>query len=321
MLLVVAALVAYWALVWRGVESTNDAFVDGHMVFLSARVGGQVVAVLVEENQHVHAGDPLVRLDPVDFETRVARAVADLDAAKNRMTASQAAADAAAAKVHAVEVRLHHAELELGRDRDLTVSGAGSRSSFDAAVAERDAATAELHAAQEAERAERAVLGNDAPVRQAEAMLREAQLALEHAVVTAPFDGVVGKRGVEVGANVSPGQALLALAEKAPSWIIANFKETQIEKMHPGDVATITIDAFPREVLHGHVESLAPATGAKYALLPPDNASGNFTKVVQRVPVRIALDRIDGTSAFPALGDGRPWLPVGLSVDVRVRVR
>jgi membrane fusion protein, multidrug efflux system len=319
-LLVATALIAYWALVWRGVERTNDAFVDGHLVFLSARIGGQVAAVLVEENQHVRTGDPLVRLDPADFETHVARARADLDAAKNRMAEAGAAAEGAVAKIHAVEARLHHAEQELARDHDLTASGAGSRSTLDAAVAERDAATAELHAAQDQERAERAALGSEAPVRQAEAMLREAELALEHTVVSAPFDGVVGKRSVEVGATVAPGQALIALAEEAPSWVVANFKETQIEEMHPGNTASVTVDAFPGEVLRGHVESLAPATGAKYALLPPDNASGNFTKVVQRVPVRIALDAIDGSSIFPLVGDRRPWLPVGLSVDVSVRV-
>ncbi len=320
-LLIGVALLAYWALVLRGVETTNDAFVDGHLVFLSARVGGQVAAVLVEENQHVKAGDALVRLDPADFEARVARARADLDAARNRMAETGAAADAAASKVRAVEVRLHHAELELGRDHDLTSTGAGSRSSLDASVAERDAAAAELRAAQEQERAARATLGSEAPVRQAEAMLREAELDLEHAVVTAPFDGVVGKRSVEVGANVAPGQALLALAEASASWIVANFKETQIQEMHQGDAAAIYVDAFPGEVLHGHVESLAPATGAKYALLPPDNATGNFTKIVQRVPVRIALDPIAGASAFPLLADRRPWLPVGLSVDASVRVR
>jgi membrane fusion protein (multidrug efflux system) len=319
--LVVAATVAYWAIALRGIESTNDAFVDGHLVFLSARVGGQVAQVLVEENQHVHAGDALVRLDPADFETHVARARADLDAAKNRMVETRSGADAAAARVRAVEARLRHAEQELVRDRELAVGGAGSRSALDAAQADRDSMAAELHAAEEQERAERAALGNEAPVKQAEAMLREAELALTHAVVTAPFDGVVGKRNVEVGANVSLGQALLALAEDAPSWVVANFKETQIERMHAGDAATVYVDAFPGEVLHGHIESLAPATGAKYALLPPDNASGNFTKVVQRVPVRIAFDPISGQSTFPLVADRRPWLPVGLSVDVRVRIR
>ena len=307
----IAATVAYWALVLRGFERTNDAFVEGHLVFLSPRVGGQVAEVLVQENQRVRAGDVLVRLDPADFEVRVARARADLDGAHNRMAQTHAASDAAAAQVAAVEVKLRHAEQEYGRTHELFANGVASRTALDSAVAARDGAAAELHAAREQERAERAALGNEAPVRQAEAMLREAELALSHAVIVAPFDGVIGRKSVEVGANVAPGQPLVAVAEDAANWVTANFKETQIEQMNAGDAAEIRVDAFPDAIFRGHVESISPATGAKYALLPPDNATGNFTKVVQRVPVRIALD--------PANAD-LAKLSVGLSVDVRVRV-
>ena len=310
--LAIAATVAYWALVLRGFEHTNDAFVEGHLVFLSPRVGGQVAEVLVEENQHVVRGETLVRLDPADFEVRVARARADLDAAHNRIAQTRASADAAAAQVAAVEAKLRHAEQELGRAQKLFANGVASRTALDTAVAAHDGAAAELHAAHEQERAERAALGNDAPVRQAEAMLREAELALAHTVVTAPFDGVVGRKNAEVGANVAPGQPLVAVAEDAANWVTANFKETQIESMNAGDRAEIRVDAFPDAVFHGRVESISPATGAKYALLPPENATGNFTKVVQRVPVRIALDAAD---------DDLSKLSVGLSVDVRVRVR
>ena len=112
--------------------------------------------------------------------------------------------------------------------------------------------------------------------------------------MTAPFDGVVGRRSAEVGATVSPGQPLVALLENGASWVTANFKETQISEMDAGDRVEVRVDAFPGAVFRGHVESLSPATGARYALLPPDNATGNFTKVVQRVPVRIALDTVDG---------------------------
>jgi membrane fusion protein (multidrug efflux system) len=301
---------AAWLLGLRGVETTDDAFVEGHLVFLSPRVGGHVVEVAVDENQHVVAGQPLVRLDPTDFAVRVARARADLDAARNRLGQSRAAADAAAAQAEAAGVRLRHSERELARVQGLIAAGAASRTALDAATAARDAASAELDAARERERAERAALGNDAPVRQAEAALREAELALEHAVVTAPFAGTIGKRSVELGANVSPGQPLLALASDDEAWVTANFKETQIQAMRPGDPVEIHVDAFPDRAYRGRVESLAPATGAKYALLPPDNATGNFTKVVQRVPVRIALER----------DDEAPRLPVGLSVHVRVRV-
>lgn len=310
----IAAAAGYWALVLRGIESTNDAFVEGHLVFVSPRVGGQVVEVFVEENQRVAAGEPLVRLDDADYEARVARARADLDVARNRTAQSRAAAEAAAAQVAAADVKLRHAEQELARAQSLFESGIASRTALDAAVASRDGAAADLGAAQEQERAERAALGNDAPIRQAEAVLREVELALSHTVVVAPFAGVVGKRSVEIGANVAAGQPLVAIAEDADPWVTANFKETQIQEMGPGDPAELRVDAFPGEVFRGHVESVAPATGARYALLPPDNATGNFTKVVQRVPVRIALDP-------PAEGGDARRLPVGLSVDVRVRVR
>jgi membrane fusion protein (multidrug efflux system) len=308
-----AATVGYWALLLRGWERTDDAFVDGHLVFLSPRVAGQVLEVAVVENQHVKKDDVLVRLDPADFDVRVARARADLDAARNRMAQSHAAADSAAAQASAAAVQLRHAEQQLDRAAKLFHDGVGSRTTLDAAQAARDGAIAELHAAQERERAERAALGNEAPVRQAEAALREAELAREHTVIVAPFDGVVGKKNAEPGANVSPGQALVALSEDAAVWVTANFKETQITAMNAGDPVEIRVDAFPELRVRGHVESLAPATGAKYALLPPDNATGNFTKVVQRVPVRIAIDSVDG--------DGAPQrLPVGLSVNARVRV-
>jgi membrane fusion protein (multidrug efflux system) len=307
---VAVAVAGSWALGLRGYEHTEDAFVEGHLVLLSPRVGGHVIEVAVDENQHVDAGQLLVRLDPADFAAGVARARADLDAARNRLAQSRASSDAAAAQSASAEVHLRHVERELTRIRSLHGGGAASVTALDAAQAARDAAAAELSAARERERAERAALGNEAPVRQAEAALAEAELALAHATVVAPFAGVIGKRSVELGANVSPGQPLLALASDEPPWVTANFKETQIRAMHPGDPAEVRVDAFPDTVFRGRVESLAPATGAKYALLPPDNATGNFTKVVQRLPVRIALEA----------EDGQPRLPVGLSVDVRVRI-
>lgn len=321
----VAATLGYWALALRGWERTDDAFVEGHMVLLSSRVAGQVMEVHAVENQRVAKGDVLVQLDPADFDVRVARARADLDAAHNRMAQAQAAADAALAQIRMAEVKLKHAEQELVRARELFESGVGSRTALDAATAVRDGAAASLHAAQQQERAERASLGNEAPERQAEAALREAELAREHSVVTAPFDGVVGRKSAEPGAIVAPGQPLLSLADSSEVWVTANFKETQITTMHPGDAAEIRVDAFPDVLLRGHIESVSPATGARYALLPPDNATGNFTKVVQRVPVRIAIDSVEGDSAsLPAQPDahsGAAWLPVGLSVNARVRVR
>ena len=317
---VVLGATAYWFLELRGRESTDDAFVEGHLVFLSPRVAGQVSEVLVDENTHVRAGQVLVRLDPADFEVRVARARADLEAAKDRMAQSRAAADAASAQARAAAVRVRHSEQELTRAHGLYERKVSSGSQLDSAVAERDAATAELRAAEQRELAERAAIANAAPVLQAEAALREAELALEHATITAPFDGDIGRKSVEVGANVSPGQPLLALAASSGNWVSANFKETQVGRMRVGDPVEIYVDAYPGKALRGHVESISPATGAKYALLPPDNATGNFTKVVQRIPVRISLDRDPPGAADVAAASPEP-LSVGLSVSVSVRVR
>jgi membrane fusion protein (multidrug efflux system) len=318
--LALVAATTYWFVELRGRESTDDAFVEGHLVFLSPRVAGQVSEVLVEENSHVAAGQVLVRLDPADFEARVAHARADVEAARNRIAQSHAAAEAASAQSHGAAVRMRHAEQELERANGLYERKVSSKMQLDSAVAEHDAAVAELRAAEQRELAERATIANEAPVLQAEAALREAELALEHTSITAPFEGDIGRKSVEIGANVSPGQPLLALAARSGNWVSANFKETQIGRMHTGDPVEIRVDAFPGKVWRGHVESISPATGAKYALLPPDNATGNFTKVVQRIPVRIALDS-DGRGVADVAAGPADVLSVGLSVSVSVRVR
>ncbi len=318
--LVVGALaLGAWRLrsVW-GTESTDDAFVEGHLVYMSSRVSGQVVEVLVSENQEVRAGAPLVRIDRADYEARLAHARANLDVARNQLTHASAEGEAAGAQARAAAARLQHAEQELTRARGLFEKGAGSETALDAAAAARDAAAAELRAAQRREAAERAMLGNAAPVRQAEAAMREAELSLSYTTIVAPFDGRIGRKSVELGATVAPGQPLLTLVETRGNWIVANFKETQIGRMRLGAPVDIEVDAYPAKMWHGHVESISPATGAKYALLPPDNATGNFTKVVQRLPVRIALDSIEGEGTA---GEDPTALPVGLSVVARVRIR
>jgi membrane fusion protein (multidrug efflux system) len=167
-------------------------------------------------------------------------------------------------------------------------------------------------------------------VASAEAALRQAELDLGYTAVVAPFDGVVGRRSVEIGENVAKGRPLLAIASDERTWVIANFKETQIEEMEIGDPAEIHVDAFPDHVWYGRVESIAPATGATFALIPPDNASGNFTKVVQRVPVKISIERREPPIAESVAGVGAGMseraalsehLPVGLSVEASVVVR
>jgi len=318
-LLLLAGGVAYGAHTLRatwGTESTDDAFVEGHVVYVSPRVSGQVLDVLVTENQEVAAGAPLVRIDAADYDARVAHARANVDVARNSIAQTSASAEAAAAQARAAEARLSQTELDLTRARGLFAQGAGSKTALDAAQSGRDAAAAELRAAQRREAAERAMLGSEAPVKQAEAALREAELALGYTAISAPIAGRVGKKNVEVGATVQPGQPLLTIVATHGNWVVANFKETQIGAMQPGDPVEITVDAYPGRAWRGHIESISPATGAKYALLPPDNATGNFTKVVQRVPVRVALDAVTGEGAS---GEDPTALPVGLSVVARVR--
>ena len=301
--------------IW-GTEATDDAFVDGHVVYVSPRVSGQVLEVLVSENQEVIAGAPLVRIDAADYEARVAHARANLEVAHNSIAQTGASAEAAGAQASAAQARLSHAEQELERARGLFAQGAGSKTALDSAQSARDAAAAELNAAQRREVAERAMLGSEAPVKQAQAALREAELALGYTAIAAPIAGRIGKKSVEVGATVQPGQPLLTIVATHGNWISANFKETQIGAMRPGDPVEISVDAYPGRAWRGHIESISPATGAKYALLPPDNATGNFTKVVQRVPVKVALDSVTGEGSA---GEDPTALPVGLSVVVRVR--
>jgi len=316
-----ATMGVQWLRDGRFRESTDDAFVQGTMLLISPRVGGTVAEVPVDTNQRVHKGQLLARLDPADYEVRLHRAQADLDAAHNRMRGAVAGAQAADAERVAARVELKRAEGEARRVRGLFQRGAASKQQLDNLEAQRDAAAAKVKALEQRALAERAVLGNEAPLRQATAALREAELALSYTRITAPADGVIGRTDVSVGENLAPAQPILALARDERSWVVANFKETQIQRMRVGDPAEVRVDAFPDRVWRGHVDSVSPATGAKYALIPPDNATGNFTKIVQRVPVKIVLDACEGGSKQePADREAEMRLPVGLSVQVNVRV-
>jgi membrane fusion protein, multidrug efflux system len=219
-------------------------------------------------------------------------------------------------------VELRRASQEADRVVALRRGGAASAKQDETAVADRDAAAARIRALERRAAAALAMIQNEAPVRSAEAALRQAELDLAYTDVVAPFDGVVGRRSVEVGENVAKGRPLLAIASDEPAWVVANFKETQIGAMRVGDPAEVRVDAFPGRIWQGHVESIAPATGATFALIPPDNASGNFTKVVQRVPVKIVLDPpVDAPAQEGRSAASGDHLPVGLSVEASVVVR
>jgi membrane fusion protein (multidrug efflux system) len=310
--------------------STDNAQVDSHITLIAPRVAAFVSRVLVDDNQHVNTGDTLVTLDDRDLKVRLLQAEADLRAAeaavgtrghageaKAQFQATRSQAASVQAAVIAAEADYEKAAADLKRYRDLAAQKIVSAQQFDAADAAFKAAEANLEAARRQASAAgsqvsasgAAVRSADARLAAAEAAVDNARLQLSYAYLTAPTSGVIAKRNAETGALVQVGQSLMSIVPDKDIWVTANLKETQLADVRVGDPAEFTVDAYPGRKFQGRVESLSPATGARFALLPPDNATGNFTKVVQRVPVKIAVDQ-------PAQTDA-PLRP-GMSVDVTI---
>lgn len=374
---------------WRylsSYESTDDAQVDGHIHAISARINGYVSQVLVEDQQVVKAGDPLVIIDPRDYEVAVAKAQADvadaeavfkgsrtnvpitstttsstLQSTEHALADSQAALGVAQHQFDAAQARLKAAEAQVGEaeanykkaaddvarykvlvDKDeisqqiydtAVQTAAANKSTVAARIASvsdaRQSAAAAAAAIQQAEarikQAEAAVRSaqtwpeqvavrqseaesSKAKVAQQKANLAQAKLNLSYTTIFAPADGVIGKKTVEVGQNVSPGQQMIALVALQDVWIIANFKETQLRRMQPGQRVRFSVDAY-KHIYHGRITGIGGATGSRFSLLPPENATGNYVKVVQRIPVRIDLDP----------GQNKDFhLRPGMSVDPKV---
>ncbi len=267
----------------RSHVSTDNAQVDGHIVPVLPKVGGYVVEVRVDENRAVKAGDTLVVLDDRDFRARLAQTEADLAAllatVSSRTRVGQAEAAVAQAQANASKARA-----DLARMEPLAAQNIVSQQQLDAARAAAAAAEAQLAAAQAM------LVGADARVAASRAARDQAALQLSYTRIITPSAGIVSKKAVELGQLVQPGQPLMTVVPLEDVWVTANLKETETADVTPGDPADITVDAYKGMHVRGHVESLSPATGAKFSLLPPDNATGNFTKVVQRIPVRIHLD-------------------------------
>jgi membrane fusion protein (multidrug efflux system) len=357
-----------------GKESTDDAYVEGRVVNVSARVPGQVAHVLVQDNQEVKPGDVLVELDATELDARAQAARADLAAAQAQLAnaqaqlaltdknadatlrqakggitqaassirASRSSIDQAQADVVAADSRTKLAQTEYQRVSNLHRDGALPQAELDAKTSQLDQAQAasaqakarldamkasldgsagglvlaegRLAAAetapQQREAARAAVDLADARVKQAQAALTLADLNVSYTKIVAPSRGVVSRRSVELGQMVDPSRPLLAIVPLDDVWVVANFKEDQLEKMRPGQPVKLEIDAYGGKEVHGHVDSLAGASGAKFALLPPDNASGNFIKVVQRIPVLVRLDDAPPLTL-------RPGMSVEATVDTR----
>jgi membrane fusion protein (multidrug efflux system) len=306
-------------------ESTDDAFIDGYTTLVSARVPGQVQRLLVADNQVVKKGDVLIQLDPSDFEATAEQARAELAAAQGQLAQAQAQMAISFARVSHARAALAGADAAAQRASDdlqryLAVEQrAVAKTSFDQVQTQARTTTADLRAARSQVKESEASLtlskaGIDsakAAVKLAEAKLTVAQLNLSYTQVVAPVDARVTARSVQAGNYVQPGQSLLALVPR-DVWVVANFKETQLADMRFGQFVELHVDAYPSQRLKGHVDSLQSGTGARFSLLPPENAVGNFVKVVQRVPVKILFDG--------PLPEGIDIAP-GMSVVPTVKVR
>ena len=257
-------------------QSTDDAFIEAHVSAISGRVSGHVLKIYVDDNQAVKAGDLLVELDPNDYQAK-------LDSERALLEAARATAEQSRAQIAAAEASSQRTGIDLKRYEQLVASDSATKQRLDYAAADAKAATAQLEAAQ------KQAATADAKIAEEEAKVKQAQLNLSYTKIHAPFDGKVTNKSVEVGEYVTVGQPLLAIVGK-DVWVVANYKETQLKNMRVGQKATLSVDAYPSKKLKGHVDSIQAGTGARFSLLPPENATGNYVKVVQRVPVKIVFD-------------------------------
>ncbi|HXX13853.1 MAG TPA: HlyD family secretion protein [Candidatus Eremiobacteraceae bacterium] len=375
------AAVCCW-LLWmhsRAWERTDDAQIDGHIYPVSARVGGRVARVLVEDGQFVHEGEVLLQIDPADFqlavhhaaadykdaeataeaarlgvsitrvgsETQIAGAFADIYNTEAGVSSAQEAEKAAFGQLAEAKANARKLNSDVERYRPLLEKNEITQQQFDQAITGAEAANAAVVARQagvavaheqvrqaearhaqsksnfaNAQETSRQILVSkarseaaQAQVLQAKAGLEQAKLNLQYTTVAAPAEGIVGKRSVQVGQNIQPNEDLLAIVPLKEIWVTANFKETQLERMRPGQPVQIKVDTYGGRRWRGHVSAIGGATGARYSLLPPENATGNYVKVVQRIPVRIDFDDVSD-SAFNTDGLLRPGMSVVPDVKV-----
>jgi membrane fusion protein (multidrug efflux system) len=321
---VAAILLVIWWLHARQFESTDDAFIDARTVAISAQVSGAVVDVLVTDNQLVAAGDALVQIDDRDYQSQLDQAVAQIDQAKAnvanlgaQLDAQQSRIDQAQKQVTQAQAALTFAQQEFNRNEQLAKTGSGTVQQAQQArsnLLQDQAALAAAQANAVVETKQLAVLKTqqrsaEAQVEQAVAGREQAQTNLARTKIRAPVAGRVAKLTAARGAYATVGQALMMFVPQQ-IWVTANFKETQLAEMRPGQPVDIEVDAYPNHTLHGHVDSIQAGSGAAFSLLPPENATGNYVKVVQRVPVKIVFDNPPDVLLGP-----------GMSVVPTVKVR
>jgi membrane fusion protein (multidrug efflux system) len=316
----------YWT-VWRFQVATDDAYVQADNTMIAPRVSGYLTQVLAHDNEKVQAGQILARIDDLDFKVALEQAKADVHAAQAAVANKQASLDAQKSVIDAAKATSDvdkanetFAEQDNQRYNHLATTGYGSVQNAQQAEARIAAARASLsrdtasltNAQKQVDILKAEVAQAKATLAHDEAVQDQAQLNLSYTAVVSPIDGVVGNRTLRVGQYVQAGTQLMAVVPTDASYIVANFKETQLEHVRAGQPVTVQVDMFPGVDIPAHVDSLAPASGQQFALLPPDNATGNFTKIVQRIPVKITLD-----AGGPLAGNLRPGMSVYPTIETK----
>jgi membrane fusion protein, multidrug efflux system len=326
----VASYGHYWLTAGRFIESTDDAYVGGDITVIAPKVAGFIERVSITDNQKVQAGELLVKLDDRDYRAALARAEAAVQAQQATLAnldttrrLQSAVIEQARAGVLAADAELKRAHDDEARFKDLSAHSAASIQVYQKASADYQEASAQAQKSRASvEAAQRELEVIDTRKRQTAAALAEAdasvdlaRLNLSYTELRSPITGVIGNRSARTGAYAAIGTQLISVVPAQGLWIDANFKESQLAHMRPGLPVTVTADVLPGHEFRGRVASLAPATGAEFSVLPAENATGNFTKIVQRVPVRVLLDSND-----PGLAQLRPGLSVDVDVDERVAI-
>ncbi|MCW3465776.1 HlyD family secretion protein [Chitinophaga nivalis] len=312
---------------YRTHEDTDDAQVDGDLSAVVARAGGYVDSIAIEDNQRVNAGQLLIRLEDKEYKLKLEQALAAqklagsrIDVSATEITTMEATANGYKAMVDAAKARLWQANQDYNRYAQLVKNGAVPRQQFDKAQSDKDAATAAYASAVAQYNAAMAKTNNSrtqlqvthTALDQQQVDVDYAQLQLSYTQIKAPVTGIVTKRRIQKGQLIQPGQTLFAVVDENSLYITANFKETQMEHIRPGQEVAIEVDAYPGHKITGKVHNFAGTTGAKISLLPPDNATGNFVKVVQRIPVKISIE---------ASAEVRNLLRPGMNVTVSVSTK
>ena len=317
----------YWLTYGQYFESTDNAYLQGDITSISPKVSGYIAKSYITDNQAVKQGDLLVQIDDRDYQAALEQAKAHLtvtEASENNLVAQQklqrSQIHQAESQVESAQAEYDRAVQQVARSRSLLKRNYASQDEVDSMLAQQKVTMAQLDEAKaslDAANEQLNVIASEieqarASVTEAQAGLKQAQLNLDYTKVYAPTDGIIGKRSVREGLLVQAGAPLMSLVPNNAVWIEANFKETQLSGIHKGQKVEVELDAFPGQPLEGVVDSFSPATGAKFALLPPENATGNFTKIVQRVPVKIIIP-----NAKELKGRLLPGLSVIATIDTR----